>query len=89
MNAISGSSFHHALGNSLAQSPPTAQQKVPVSTQTVAEPLPNSIQRADAVHRSEAPVRSEATASPSSGEETKSRPASGSSERASKIDIYA
>lgn len=89
MSVTSGPSFHHALGNPLAQTTPTAQQKVPTSTQTAAAPDPKSTQTTDAVARAEAPIRSEATASSASGEDSRSRPSIDSSERGAKIDIYA
>ena len=87
MNIGPGQSTLQAFGNTLSQTAPTAQSKVPTATQTAAAPAANSTQRADAAPRPEAPARSAPPVTADS-RESPTPPASGhNGHRAAKIDI--
>jgi len=87
MNIGPSQSTLQAFGNTLSQTAPTAQTKVPATTQTAAPPAANSTQRADAAPRPEAPVRPNQEASPDAKDESRPSPSRGEGQRAAKIDI--
>lgn len=87
MNIGPSQSTLQAFGNTLSQTAPTAQTKVPTNTQTAAAPAANSTQRADAAPRPEAPVRPNQPASPDSREEPRPSSSGGDGHRAQKVDI--
>lgn len=89
MNIGQSQSTLQSYGNTVSQTAPTAQTKVPSNVQTAAPPPANATQRSDAVQRSEAPsrpARSEPTEARS-----EARPSSSGSEgqRGAKLDILA
>ncbi len=87
MNIVPSQSTLQAFGNTLSQTAPTAQSKVPTTTQTAAPPAANSTQRADAAPRPEAPVRPNQTSSSDAKDESRPPPSRGEGQRAAKIDI--
>ncbi|MGI9493821.1 MAG: hypothetical protein ACR2QF_15600 [Geminicoccaceae bacterium] len=77
----------HAIGTTLLQTSPTAQSKVPTNAQTAAAPVTNSVQRADAVSRPEAPVRPDQLASLNAREEPRQLSSDQDGHRAARVDI--
>jgi hypothetical protein len=87
MNIGPSQSTLQAFGNNLSQTPPTAQSKAPTNTQTVSAPAANSVQRADAAPRPEAPIRPESRAPADSRDASRSPSPSQNGQRAARIDI--
>ncbi len=87
MNVGSSQSTLLAFGNTLSQTAPTAQSKVPSNIQTAAAPASNSTQRVDAAPRPEAPVRSDSATQQASKEVSRPPSSDQSNHRAAKIDI--
>jgi hypothetical protein len=87
MNIGPSQSTIQAFGNNLTQTAPTAQSKVPASTQTASAPAANSTQRADAAPRPEAPVRSEPSTAGDSRDASRSPSPDQGGQRAAQIDI--
>ncbi|MGI9451923.1 MAG: hypothetical protein ACR2QH_14975 [Geminicoccaceae bacterium] len=77
----------HAIGNTLLETTPTAQSKVPTTAQTVAAPATNSTQRADAAPRPEAPVQPNQLTAPDSRDVSRQAPSGQDDHRAAKVDI--
>lgn len=81
MNLSPTQSTLQAFGNSVSQTAPVAQTKLPVNAQPADQPAPNATQRADAAPRIEAPAR------PEPDERSSSSPSAQDGRRASKVDI--
>lgn len=81
MNIGPSQSVLHAFGNTVSQTAPTAQTKIPASTQPVERPVANTTQRLDAAPRSEASARPDSEHRPPAAEQR--------SARGTKIDVFA
>lgn len=87
MNIGYGQSTLQAYGNTISQTAPTAQTKVPANIQTAASPPANSTQLSDAVQRTEAPSRTAELQTQEASTEARSSSYDRREQRGAKLDI--